>query len=50
MIMNVEFSKKELEQLVDAIWAAKDTHYTDEGIAQYDELLGKVCQALSQAE
>ena len=48
--MNVEFSKEELERLVDALWAAKDVAYDDSDIARYDELLGKVCQALSQAE
>ena len=48
--MNVEFSREELERLVDALWAAKDVQYADSEIARYDELLGKVCQALSQAE
>lgn len=48
--MNVEFSKEELERLVDALWAAKDITYADSELARYDELMGKVCQALSQAE
>jgi hypothetical protein len=48
--MSVEFTKQELEALVDALWAAKDVQYADSEIARYDELLGKVCQALSQAE
>ena len=48
--MNVEFTKQELERLVDALWAAKDVQYADSEIARYDELLAKVCQALSRAE
>lgn len=48
--MNVEFSKEELERLVNALWAAKDATYADSEMVRYDELMGKVCQALSQAE
>jgi hypothetical protein len=48
--MNVEFSKQELEALVDGLWAAKDVTCFMEDFVRYDELLAKVCQALSQAE
>jgi hypothetical protein len=48
--MNIELTKNELDQLIDGIWAARDTHYTDEGIMQYDALLAKLCAALAEAE
>jgi len=48
--MNIELTKDELNKLIDGIWAARDTHYADEGIMQYDALLAKLCAALAEAE
>lgn len=48
--MNVEFTKKELEALADGLWAAKDMTCFMEDFVRYDELLAKVCEALSRAE
>jgi hypothetical protein len=48
--MNIELTKNELNQLIDGLWASKDVQWTDEGFAQYDELLAKLCAALAEAE
>ena len=47
--MNIEFTKQELEALVDGLWAAKDIVFDSE-MARYDALLAKVCAALAEAE
>lgn len=48
--MNIELTKKDLNQLIDGIWASRDVEWTDEGFAQYDALLAKLEAALAEAE
>ena len=48
--MNVEFTKQELEALVDGLWAAKDVTCFMEDFVRYDALLAKLCAALAEAE